>query len=135
MTIKEVSEHFGISQDTLRYYERVKMIPKVTRTSGGIRDYQEEDLKWVELALCMRSAGLPIEVMIEYLDLYQKGDETIPARLELLSNQMEVLQEQKKQLEATMNRLAYKISKYEEAMKTGKLVWDEDCVKKCSKGE
>ena len=135
MTIKEVSEHFGISQDTLRYYERVKMIPKVTRTSGGIRDYQEEDLKWVELALCMRSAGLPIEVMIEYLDLYQKGDETIPARLELLSNQMEVLQEQKKQLEATTNRLAYKISKYEEAMKTGKLVWDEDCVKKCIKGE
>ena len=135
MTIKEVSEHFGISQDTLRYYERVKMIPKVTRTSGGIRDYQEEDLKWVELALCMRSAGLPIVVMIEYLDLYQKGDETIPARLELLSNQMEVLQEQKKQLEATMNRLAYKISKYEEAMKTGKLVWDEDCVKKCIKGE
>ena len=135
MTIKEVSEHFGISQDTLRYYERVKMIPKVTRTSGGIRDYQEEDLKWVELALCMRSAGLPIEVMIEYLDLYQKGDETIPARLELLSNQMEVLQEQKKQLEATMNRLAYKISKYEEAMKTGKLVWDEDCVEKCIKGE
>lgn len=135
MTIKEVAEHFGISQDTLRYYERVKMIPKVTRTSGGIRDYQEEDLKWVELALCMRSAGLPIEVMIEYLDLYQKGDETIPARLELLSNQMEVLQEQKKQLEATMNRLAYKISKYEEAMKTGKLVWDEDCVKKCIKGE
>lgn len=135
MTIKEVSEHFGISQDTLRYYERVKMIPKVTRTSGGIRDYQGEDLKWVELALCMRSAGLPIEVMIEYLDLYQKGDETIPARLELLSNQMEVLQEQKKQLEATMNRLAYKISKYEEAMKTGKLVWDEDCVKKCIKGE
>lgn len=135
MTIKEVSEHFGISQDTLRYYERVKMIPKVTRTSGGIRDYQEEDLKWVELALCMRSAGLPIEVMIEYLDLYQKGDETIPARLELLSNQMEVLQEQRKQLEATMNRLAYKISKYEEAMKTGKLVWDEDCVKKCIKGE
>lgn len=135
MTIKEVSEHFGISQDTLRYYERVKMIPKVTRTSGGIRDYQEEDLKWVELALCMRRAGLPIEVMIEYLDLYQKGDETIPARLELLSNQMEVLQEQKKQLEATMNRLAYKISKYEEAMKTGKLVWDEDCVKKCIKGE
>ena len=129
MTIKEVSEHFGISQDTLRYYERVKMIPKVTRTSGGIRDYQEEDLKWVELALCMRSAGLPIEVMIEYLDLYQKGDETIPARMELLSNQMEVLQEQKKQLEATMNRLAYKISKYEEAMKTGKLVWDDDCVK------
>ena len=56
MTIKEVSEKYGISQDTLRYYERVKVIPAVTRTSGGIRDYQEEDLKWVELAVCMRNA-------------------------------------------------------------------------------
>ena len=61
MTIKEVSEKYGISQDTLRYYERVNVIPKVTRTSGGIRDYQEEDLRWVELAVCMRNAGLPIQ--------------------------------------------------------------------------
>ena len=41
---------------TLRYYERVNVIPKVTRTSGGIRDYQEEDLRWVELAVCMRNS-------------------------------------------------------------------------------
>lgn len=80
MTIKEVSEKYGISQDTLRYYERVQVIPAVTRTSGGIRDYQEEDLKWVELAVCMRNAGLPIESLIEYQKLFQAGDETIPAR-------------------------------------------------------
>ena len=83
LTIKEVAEKYHISQDTLRYYERIKMIPEVTRTSGGIRDYQEEDLKWVELAICMRSAGLPIEAMIEYVRLFQQGDKTIPARLEL----------------------------------------------------
>lgn len=65
MTIKEVSEKYGISQDTLRYYERVNVIPKVTRTSGGIRDYQEEDLRWVELAVCMRNAGLPIESLFD----------------------------------------------------------------------
>ena len=123
MTIKEVAEKYNISQDTLRYYERVKMIPTVTRTSGGIRDYQEEDLRWVELALCMRSAGLPIETMIEYLDLFQKGDSTIPARLELLKSQMEALEEQKRQIEVTMSRLSYKISRYEEAIKTGKLEW------------
>ena len=57
MTIKEVSEKYNISQDTLRYYERVGMIPPVTRTAGGIRDYQESDLGWVELAICMRSGG------------------------------------------------------------------------------
>lgn len=78
LTIKEVSEKFGIRQDTLRYYERVGMIPPVTRTAGGIRNYQESDLGWVELALCMRSAGLPVEAMIEYVRLTQ--EETPPFR-------------------------------------------------------
>ena len=125
MTIKEVAEKYDISADTLRYYERVGMIPKVTRKSNGIRDYQESDLGWVELAICMRSAGLPIEVMIEYVKLYKEGDNSIPARLELLQEQMHSLQEQKTQIESTMERLAYKISKYEEAVETGVLVWNE----------
>ena len=66
MTIIEVSEKYGISQDTLRYYERVNVIPKVTRTSGGIWDYQEEDLRWVELAVSRRNSGLLLESLIEY---------------------------------------------------------------------
>ena len=98
MTIKEVSEKFNISQDTLRYYERVGMIPPVTRTSGGIRDYQESDLGWVELAICMRSAGLPVEALIEYIKLTQEGDKTIEARLQLLSEQRESLIEQQKKI-------------------------------------
>lgn len=125
MTIKEVSEKYAITQDTLRYYERVGVIPAVTRTSGGIRDYREDDLKWVELAVCMRNAGLPIESLIEYQRLYQAGDSTIPARLELLTGQMEVLQKQKEQIEETINRLAYKISRYEEAVRTGVLTWPQ----------
>lgn len=124
MTIKEVSQKYNISQDTLRYYERVGMIPPVTRTSGGIRDYKENDLNWVNLAICMRSAGLPVEVMIEYVKLFQQGDSTIPARLQLLVDQREVLLEQKRQIEETIERLNYKISRYEVAVKTGVLSWD-----------
>lgn len=73
MTIKEVSEKYGISSDTLRYYERVGMIPPVERTEGGIRNYGEDDIKWVELVLCMRSAGLPIEAIIEYVRLSRQA--------------------------------------------------------------
>ncbi len=124
MTIKDVSEKFQITQDTLRYYERVGMIPPVTRTAGGIRDYQETDLAWVELAVCMRSAGLPVEAMIEYVKLFQEGDTTIPARYQLLAAQREVLLEQRAQIDDTLNRLDYKISRYEEALKTGKLTWE-----------
>ncbi len=128
MTIKEVSEKYNISQDTLRYYERVGMIPRVTRTASGIRDYQKDDLAWVELALCMRSAGLPIEAMIEYVKLTQEGDSTIPARLQLLMDQREVLLEQQEKIDATLERLNYKIGRYEVAMKTGILTWEEQEV-------
>lgn len=126
MTIKEVSEQYEISQDTLRYYERVGMIPPVTRTAGGIRNYTAEDLRWVELAKCMRSAGLPVEAMIEYVRLFQEGDSTLPARLQLLTDQREVLLEQRKQIDETLNRLNYKISRYEEAVQTGILRWESD---------
>ena len=128
MTIKEVSEKYDITQDTLRYYERIGMIPAVGRTSGGIRDYQENDLGWVELAICMRNAGLPVEAMIEYVQLYQKGDSTLAARLELLQDQLNVLLEQQKRTQETIERLEYKISRYQKALKTGKLTWNEpDC--------
>ena len=124
MTIKEVSEKYEISQDTLRYYERVGMIPPVTRTASGIRDYQESDLGWVELAKCMRSAGLPVEAMIEYVKLTQEGDATIPARLRLLKEQRESLLEQKEKINATLERLNYKIGRYELAAETGVLTWE-----------
>ena len=123
MTIAEVSKKYDISADTLRYYERVGMIPPVTRTASGIRDYQDSDLGWVGLAKCMRSAGLPVEAMIEYVRLYQEGESTIPARLQLLLEQRQSLLEQKKKIDETLDRLNYKISIYEDAVKTGKLSW------------
>ena len=124
MTIKEVSQRYELSQDTLRYYERVGMIPPVTRTVGGIRNYTQTDLNWVGLAKCMRSAGLPVEAMIEYVRLYQQGDATIPARLQLLVDQREALLDQRRQINETLNRLNYKISRYEEAVQTGVLRWE-----------
>lgn len=126
MTIKEVSEKFGISQDTLRYYERVGVIPEVQRAAGGKRDYQEVDLNWIENAVCMRSAGMPIESIIEYVKLFRQGDETIPARLDLLEDELEQLIKQKELLEKTIKRLQYKVSRYKIAVETGVLSWEED---------
>ena len=128
LTIKEVSAQFGISQDTLRYYERVGMIPPVPRTAAGRRDYQEADLGWVELALCMRSAGLPVEAMIEYVKLCQPGDGPFAQRPPLLQDQRAVLVAQAKQIQETMDRLDYKISRYQQAVETGVLSWEESCV-------
>lgn len=126
MTIKEVSEKYKIPQDTLRYYERAGMIPPVTRTAGGIRNYTPEDLRWVEHTICMRSAGLPVETMAQYVALFQQGDETIPQRLELLLKQRQSLVDQKAQIEATLDRLAIKIERYQAAIETGVLSWHKE---------
>ena len=124
MTIKQISEAYDIPIDTLRYYEKVGMIPPVERTAGGIRNYGESDIGWIRLAKCMRSAGLPVEAMIEYRKLYEQGDSTIEARYRLLANQREVLLEQKSAIEDMITRLNYKIERYEAALKTGVLSWD-----------
>lgn len=116
MTITEVSKKFNLSQDTLRYYERIGLIPPVNRNKSGIRDYTEEDCRWVEFIKCMRRAGLPIEVLIEYVTLFQQGNETIEARKELLKEQRMQLAQEMENMKKTLDRLDYKIKRYEEGI-------------------
>ncbi len=116
MTIAEVSEKYDVSQDTLRYYERIGLIPRVSRNKSGIRDYTEEDCNWVEFIKCMRNAGLPIEVLIEYVALFQQGDETSEERKELLIEQRNQLVARMEEMKKTLERLDYKIAVYEQLM-------------------
>ena len=115
MTIKEVSEKYDLSADTIRYYERIGLIPHVPRKENGIRDFDEAACGWVEFSKCMRSAGVQVEALIEYVDLFFK-EGTEAARKEILIEQRARLQEQYEQLKATMDRLDYKIAHYEEIM-------------------
>ena len=116
MKIAEVSEQYGLSSDTLRYYERVGLIPPVNRNESGIRDYNELDLRRVEFIKCMRSAGLPVEVLIEYVGLVQQGDKTIEARKEILKVQRELLLARMKEMQKTLDVLNRKIEVYENAV-------------------
>ncbi len=115
MTIKEVSEKYDLSADTIRYYERIGLIPHVPRKENGIRDFDEAACGWVEFSKCMRSAGVQVEALIEYVDLFFK-EGTEEARKDILVEQRARLQEQYEQLKATMERLDYKIAHYEEIM-------------------
>lgn len=116
MTITEVSEKFNIPPDTLRYYERISLIPRVGRSKSGNRDYNEDDCRWVEFVKCMRGAGLPIEVLIEYVSLFQQGEETRDARKEILIEQRKLLQGRMEDMQKTLDRLNLKISRYEESV-------------------
>jgi DNA-binding transcriptional MerR regulator len=116
MMIAEVSNKFDLSQDTLRYYERIGLIPGVSRAKGGNRNYTEEDCRWIEFIKCRRNAGLPIEALIEYVTLFQQGDATVEARKELLDEQRKLLTERIENMQKTLERLNYKIERYEQAI-------------------
>ena len=116
MKIAEVSERFEMTPDTLRYYERIGLLPPVNRKEGGIRDYNELDLRRVDFIKCMRGAGLPVEVLIEYMALVQQGDQTIEARKEILIEQRDLLTAKMAEMQKTLERLNYKINVYENAL-------------------
>jgi len=122
MKIGEVSEKFEISSDTLRYYERVGLIPTVNRNESGIREYTELDIRRVDFIKCMRSAGLPIEVLIEYVALVQQGDQTIEARKEILKEQRNLVATRIQEMQKTLTLLDHKIEVYEKAILTKEIV-------------
>ena len=114
MNIKSASELLGISADTIRYYERVGLVPPITRTSTGIRDFQVQDIETQEFIKCFRSAGVSVDSLVDYMSLYQKGDETREERLGILEDEKKKLEERLSQLQTALNRLNLKIKFYKE---------------------
>ena len=120
MTISEVSKKYNITADTIRYYEKEGLIPTVPRDKNGIRDFDENSCGWIEFIKCMRSAGLEIETLKRYVSLFRQGTKTVKERKILLEEQREKLLKKQEDIKATLDRLNYKIEKYEEIEK-GKL--------------
>ena len=116
MTIAEVSRKYDISPDTLRYYEKIGLLPPVPRTKSGIRDYDETSCGWIELMKCMRAAGVQIEALIEYVALFQQGDETLDQRKALLVEQREQLTARMADMQRSLDRLNEKIDRYDQRL-------------------
>lgn len=113
MQIAEVAKRYDVSVDTIRYYERIGLIPHVTRLPNGIRDFTEYDCGWVEFIRCMRDSGVQIEALVDYVALFQEGEHTASARLEILVEQREKLVAKLEEMKATVERLDGKIASYQ----------------------
>ncbi len=114
MTIAEVSKKYNVTPDTIRYYEKIGLLPTIPRTKNGIRNFDEQSCRWLEFIKCMRSAGMEIEILMQYISLYRKGKSTVNERKKLLEGQREKLLEKQKNINQTIERLNYKIELYEE---------------------
>jgi len=116
MNIKKVSDLTGVSADTIRYYERIGLIPPVTRNQSGIRDFTEREIGLLEFVRCFRKAGVSVEALIDYVTLLEEGEGTEEARLAILKEQAEKLDARLEELRAARERLSYKIDNYQEVI-------------------
>ena len=117
MTISEVAKEYAITADTLRYYERIGLLPAIHRSGSGIRDYSEADCKTISFVKCMRSAGVQIEALTEYMTLLRRGDDTWEARKQILVEQRDQLNRKVEEMQRTLEIMNKKIDGYEGKMR------------------
>lgn len=116
MNIKKAAELFDLTVDTLRYYERVGIIPPVHRNSSGYRDYTTTDLNWIYLVKNLRRAGLSIESLIEFSKLAQLRDtQNVESdQKQILFEQLEEIEGKILEMQEVRDLLVYKIETYDE---------------------
>lgn len=118
MNISEAAKISGLTAATLRYYESEGLIPPVTRKNGGVRDYQKDDLGWIDFIKCMRSAGMSVDSLIEYTTLFRNGTQSDEARKNILIRERDQLIAKQKEINETIERLNGKIKSFEGKLKT-----------------
>ncbi|MCX4634179.1 MerR family transcriptional regulator [Streptomyces sp. RPA4-5] len=114
-TISEVAEHTGLSAHTLRWYERIGLMPHVDRTHTGQRRFSNRDLDWLDLVAKLRLTGMPVADMVRYAELVRAGERTFPEREQLLTAHREDVRQRVAELQSTLDVLDYKIEIYADA--------------------
>ena len=113
-TIQRAAAETGVSRDTLRYYEKIGILPGIARSRSGHRRFSDDDMGWIKLVQCLRATGMPIEDLHAYAELVQQGDGTASERLRLLENHRRRIQEDMQELSTALELVERKIAGYDE---------------------
>jgi DNA-binding transcriptional MerR regulator len=111
-TIQQVAELTGLSEHTLRYYERIGLLTTVNRAANGHRRYSEESIRQIEFLNKLRSTGMPIRDMQRYAELRRQGSTSISARYAMLKTHHTAVLEQLRVLEENLKVIEYKVELY-----------------------
>ena len=130
MTIKEASEKTGISVDNLRYYERIGLIPEVPRSASKIRNYDDVTLSWIDFVMRFKRGGMALESIREYVQLAMEGEETKPARKEILLETKEQLEIKLVEIQESLDVISYKLDTYDQKCGTVTIDMVNDWKKK-----
>lgn len=126
LSISELCNKYHISSDTVRYYEKIDILPKIPRNDNGRRYFDEDVEEWVEMVVCLRKSGVSIKTLQEYVKLVRLGDSTLSKRQILLNKQEEELLNKREELDHSIGKLREKINLY----KTGEIKNHKSIFKK-----
>ena len=112
-TIQEAAEEMDVSAHTLRYYEKIGLLPAIQRGESGRRNYTEEDLGWVYWLKLLRESGMSIRAMKRYVEITRAGDHTIDERCTMLEEHRNHLRAQIEKLQGYLERLEQKVEFYQ----------------------
>lgn len=118
-SIGEVANLAGISISTLRYYDREGLFPNLERSGGGIRRFTDKEIETLGIIECLKTSGLSIQEIKQFLDWCQEGDSSLQKRRELFYERLAVVTKQMEQLQKTMNTLRFKCWYYDTALSAG----------------
>jgi DNA-binding transcriptional MerR regulator len=118
-TIQRAAAETGLSRDTLRYYEKIGILPGIARSKSGHRRFSENDMGWIKLVQCLRATGMPIEDLHVYAELAQQGDATAPERLRLLQEHRRRIKDDMQELATALELVERKIVGYDELLARG----------------
>jgi DNA-binding transcriptional MerR regulator len=118
-TIQDAAAETGVSRDTLRYYEKIGILPGIARSRSGHRRFSDNDMGWIKLVQCLRATGMPIEDLHAYAELMQQGDSTAAARLRILEEHRRRIQADMAELTIALELVERKISGYDEILARG----------------
>lgn len=113
LTIQQVAEATGLSEYTLRYYERIGLIHSINRAENGHRRYSPDDVGWIDFLNKLRATGMSIQQMQQYAELQRDGDCTLPERLEMLKAHRAQVEAQLDILYEHLKVIRYKIEYYQ----------------------
>jgi len=113
-SMKEVKDLTGLSDHTLRYYEKDGILAEIRRQENGHRRYEQQDLDWLDFVICLRATGMPLSTIRKYRELIEQGDSTAGERKDLLLEQKESLLEEITTLQDSLKRINIKIDYYDQ---------------------
>ncbi|MFC6181023.1 MerR family transcriptional regulator [Lactiplantibacillus daowaiensis] len=116
MNIKEASTQTGVSSAAIRYYESEGLIPAIDRTPVGNRDIDERILRRIKFVTQMRSAGMSIENLRRYIELYDSPADTAAAEQALLQAQLTEMEAKRDDLQVAIDHLHDKLDHFYEHM-------------------